>query len=143
MIAEPVERGRVVFEHMIGDSGGIHRVSETHEMGWFTDDEYILAQRSGGSVRGVRGASSHGISLAEGSLGMGLGLEAVAAVCNWVADEVECDYIRYPVDRANGSSRNIPESTRSFKRCSQANLSVSVQQGRLFFTRLVFFAWSL
>ena len=41
---------------------------------------------------------------------MGLGLEAVAAVCNWVADEVECDYIRYPVDRANGSSRNIPES---------------------------------
>ena len=25
MIAEPVERGRVVFEHMIGDSGGIHR----------------------------------------------------------------------------------------------------------------------
>ena len=62
MIAEQVERGRVVFEHMIGDSGGIHRVSETHEMGWFTDDEYILAQRSGGSVRGVRGALSHGIS---------------------------------------------------------------------------------
>ncbi len=51
-----------------------------------------------------------GIWLAEGSQGMGLGLEAVAAVCNWVADEVECDYIRYPVDRANGSSRNIPES---------------------------------
>jgi RimJ/RimL family protein N-acetyltransferase len=51
-----------------------------------------------------------GIWLVEGSQGMGLGLEPVAAVCNWVADEVECDYIRYPVDRANGSSRNIPES---------------------------------
>ena len=37
-----------------------------------------------------------GIWLAEGSQGMGLGLEAVVAVCNWVADEVECDYIRYP-----------------------------------------------
>ena len=51
-----------------------------------------------------------GIWLVEGSQGMGLGLEPVAAVCNWVSDEVECDYIRYPVDRANGSSRNIPES---------------------------------
>ena len=42
--------------------------------------------------------------------GMGLGLEAVEAICNWAADEVECDYIKYPVDRANGPSRKIPES---------------------------------
>jgi ubiquinone/menaquinone biosynthesis C-methylase UbiE len=40
MVAEPVERGRVVFEYLIGDSSGISRVSETHEMGWFTHDEY-------------------------------------------------------------------------------------------------------
>lgn len=32
------------------------------------------------------------------------------AICNRAADEVECDYIRYPVDRANGPSRKIPES---------------------------------
>ena len=50
MIAEPVERGRVVFEHMVGDSGGIHRVSETHEMGWFTHDEYILAFKRAGLI---------------------------------------------------------------------------------------------
>ena len=43
MVAEPVERGRVVFEYLIGDSTGISRVSETHEMGWFTHDEYIAA----------------------------------------------------------------------------------------------------
>ena len=51
-----------------------------------------------------------GIWLAEDSQGMGLGLEAVEAICNWAAGEVECDYIRYPVDRDNGPSRKIPES---------------------------------
>lgn len=43
MVAEPVERGRVVFEYLIGDSGAISRVSETHEMGWFTHLEYMSA----------------------------------------------------------------------------------------------------
>lgn len=43
MVAEPVERGRVVFEYLIGDSSGINRVSETHEMGWFTHLEYLSA----------------------------------------------------------------------------------------------------
>lgn len=51
-----------------------------------------------------------GIWLAEDSQGLGLGLEAVEAVCSWAADEIECDYIKYPVDRANGASRHIPES---------------------------------
>ena len=48
MVAEPVERGRVVFEYLIGDSTGISRVSETHEMGWFTHDEYISAFEKAG-----------------------------------------------------------------------------------------------
>ncbi|MCZ6539069.1 MAG: GNAT family N-acetyltransferase [Chloroflexi bacterium] len=51
-----------------------------------------------------------GIWLAEDSQGLGLGLEAVEAICNWAADEIECDYIKYPVDRSNGVSRRIPES---------------------------------
>lgn len=51
-----------------------------------------------------------GIWLAEDSQGVGLGLEAVEAICGWAAEEVECDYIVYPVDRANAPSRNIPES---------------------------------
>lgn len=48
MVAEPVERGRVVFEYLIGDSGGINRVTETHEMGWFTHDEYLSAFEKAG-----------------------------------------------------------------------------------------------
>lgn len=51
-----------------------------------------------------------GIWLAEESQGMGLGLETVKGICGWAADEIECDYIKYPVDRANGASRRIPES---------------------------------
>jgi ribosomal-protein-alanine N-acetyltransferase len=51
-----------------------------------------------------------GIWLAEKSQGMGLGLEAVEGICDWAAVEVECDYIIYPVDRANVPSRHIPES---------------------------------
>ncbi|MCI0851689.1 MAG: SAM-dependent methyltransferase, partial [Chloroflexi bacterium] len=48
MVAEPVERGRVVFEYMIGGSNGISRVSETHEMGWFTHLEYVSAFKKAG-----------------------------------------------------------------------------------------------
>lgn len=43
MVAEPIERGRLVLEYMIGDSSGISHVTETHEMGWFTNDEYSNA----------------------------------------------------------------------------------------------------
>ena len=39
-VSEPIERGRLVLEYMIGDSNGITKVTETHEMGWFTHDEY-------------------------------------------------------------------------------------------------------
>jgi SAM-dependent methyltransferase len=43
MVSEPVERGRLVLEYMIGDSSGISRVTETHVMGWFTHNEYLNA----------------------------------------------------------------------------------------------------
>ncbi len=43
MVSEPIERGRLVLEYMIGDSSGISRVTETHEMGWFTHNEYLEA----------------------------------------------------------------------------------------------------
>ena len=42
-IMEPIERGRLVLEYMIGDSNGITKVTETHEMGWFTHEEYSAA----------------------------------------------------------------------------------------------------
>ncbi len=47
-VAEPVERGRVVLEYLIGESGGISRVTETHEMGWFTHEEYVSAFQKAG-----------------------------------------------------------------------------------------------
>jgi SAM-dependent methyltransferase len=43
MVSEPVERGRLVLEYLIGDNNGISKVTETHEMGWFTHDEYLNA----------------------------------------------------------------------------------------------------
>jgi len=48
MVAEPIERGRIVFEYLIGDSTGVNRVTETHEMGWFTHDEYLSAFENAG-----------------------------------------------------------------------------------------------
>lgn len=48
MVAEPIERGRIVFEYLIGDSSGINRVTETHEMGWFTHEEYLAAFEGAG-----------------------------------------------------------------------------------------------
>ncbi|MDP6666291.1 MAG: class I SAM-dependent methyltransferase [Dehalococcoidia bacterium] len=50
-VAEPVERGRVVLEYMIGESGGINRVTETHEMGWFTNEEYLSGFEKAGLNR--------------------------------------------------------------------------------------------
>ncbi|NQW19170.1 MAG: GNAT family N-acetyltransferase [Chloroflexi bacterium] len=51
-----------------------------------------------------------GVWIAKSFHRQALGLEAIEALCNWVAIEIECDYLRYPVDRANTSSRRIPET---------------------------------
>ena len=48
MVSEPVERGRLVLEYLIGNSNGISKVTETHEMGWFTHDEYLNAFKKAG-----------------------------------------------------------------------------------------------
>jgi RimJ/RimL family protein N-acetyltransferase len=51
-----------------------------------------------------------GVWIAKGFHRQGLGLEAIEALCGWAADEIECDYLRYPVDRENLPSRRIPEN---------------------------------
>jgi [ribosomal protein S5]-alanine N-acetyltransferase len=51
-----------------------------------------------------------GIWIAEKFHRQGLGLEAIEALCAWAAKEIDCDYLQYPVDRANQPSRRIPES---------------------------------
>jgi RimJ/RimL family protein N-acetyltransferase len=50
-----------------------------------------------------------GIWIIESLHGKGLGFEAIEAVCGWAAQEIECDYLKYPVDRENIPSRRIPE----------------------------------
>ena len=47
-VSEPIDRGRLVLEYMIGDSNGISKVTEIYEMGWFTHDEYLNAFKKAG-----------------------------------------------------------------------------------------------
>lgn len=51
-----------------------------------------------------------GIWIAKTFHKQGLGLEAIEGLCEWATDEIECDYLRYPVDRENIPSRRIPET---------------------------------
>lgn len=50
-VSEPVDRGRIVMEWMVGTKFGVQRLRDEHEMGWFTRTEYELAfQQTGLSV---------------------------------------------------------------------------------------------
>lgn len=50
-----------------------------------------------------------GLWVAGSYQGKGFGTETITALCEWAAEEVDCDYLKYPVDRANTASRKIPE----------------------------------
>lgn len=51
-VAEPIERGRVVMEFLVGTKAGVTRLRDEHEMGWFTRSEYEHAfAQAGLSVR--------------------------------------------------------------------------------------------
>lgn len=52
---------------------------------------------------------SLGIWIKKSAHGHGYGKEAVMALKDWVANNCDCDYILYPVDKANIPSRKIPE----------------------------------
>ena len=62
-LSEPVDRGRVVMEFLVGTKAGVTRLRDEHEMGWFTRDEYESAFRYAGlSVRyDVPGHFSRGL----------------------------------------------------------------------------------
>jgi SAM-dependent methyltransferase len=47
-LSEPVDRGRVVFEYLIGAGTGISHIKDEHKMGWFTHQEYLQAFRQAG-----------------------------------------------------------------------------------------------
>lgn len=42
-LSEPVDRGRIVMEYLIGTKSGVRRLRDDHEMGWFTHSEYQSA----------------------------------------------------------------------------------------------------
>ncbi len=51
-VAEPVDRGRVVMELLVGTKAGVTRLRDEHEMGWFTRAEYEAAfEKAGLAVR--------------------------------------------------------------------------------------------
>lgn len=41
--AEPVDRGRVVIEILLADTGGVRHVKDERPMGWLPGDEYVEA----------------------------------------------------------------------------------------------------
>jgi [ribosomal protein S5]-alanine N-acetyltransferase len=76
----------------------------------------VLAKRSG-EFLGVAGlheltsrAPELGIWIKKDAHGHGYGLEAVTAMSRWALSNLDFDYLVYPVDRRNVSSRRIPES---------------------------------
>ena len=51
-----------------------------------------------------------GIWLKKGASGNGYGREAVRTLIDWAKENLDLDYLVYPVDRRNVPSRKIPES---------------------------------
>ena len=51
-----------------------------------------------------------GIWIKKTAHGEGYGREAITALCRWALDNLDFDYLKYPVDRGNIPSRRIPES---------------------------------
>lgn len=54
-------------------------------------------------------APEFGVWIREAEHGKGFGFEAVSAMKNWADNNLIFDYLAYPVDRQNLSSRKIPE----------------------------------
>ncbi|AIO19597.1 hypothetical protein KQ51_01723 [Candidatus Izimaplasma bacterium HR1] len=50
-----------------------------------------------------------GIWVKKDAHGIGYGNEAIVAIIEWAQKNIEFEYLKYPVDRGNISSRKIPE----------------------------------
>ncbi len=65
----------------------------------------------GGGLTHIKSREPHlGIWIKKLAHGHGYGKEAVNALKEWAEENLDYDYLVYPVDRANYSSRRIPES---------------------------------
>jgi RimJ/RimL family protein N-acetyltransferase len=71
------------------------------------EDEFI----GHGGLHHVDSATPElGIWIKESAHGQGYGREAVTALCDWALENLDFDYLTYPVDRRNVPSRRIPEA---------------------------------
>lgn len=70
-----------------------------------------------------------GVWIKKNEHGNRYGLEAITSMINWAKSNVQFEYLRYPVDRRNYSSRRIPEQNsgtiqREFKSISQNGIEL-------------------
>lgn len=69
-----------------------------------------------------------GIWLKKAAHGNKYGLEAITAIKCWADTNLEYEYLRYPVERANIASRKIPEALggRIFREYDKTNMSEKI-----------------
>lgn len=81
-----------------------------------TNLQLVIIDKSNGDFFGCAGL--HGIGEKDPELGVwlkssahgnGYGLEAMTALIEWAQNNIEFDYMTYPVDKRNTASRRIPE----------------------------------
>jgi hypothetical protein len=48
MLSEPVERGRMVFEYLVGTRARVIQARDEHKLGWFSHSEYSQAFEEAG-----------------------------------------------------------------------------------------------
>lgn len=81
-----------------------------------------------------------GIWLKKVAHGNKYGLEAIAAIKYWADEKLKCEYLRYPVDRANIASRKIAEalggkSVREFNQTNMSGNTLHIVEYRIYSTR--------
>jgi RimJ/RimL family protein N-acetyltransferase len=69
-----------------------------------------------------------GIWLKQAAHGHKYGLEAITAIKNWAIENLDYEYLLYPVDRVNIASRKIPERLggKIFREYNKTNMSGNI-----------------
>lgn len=86
-------------------------------MGKGNNIQLVILEKATGEFLGCAGlhgvdkkSPEFGIWTKKSSHGNGYGREAITALFNWACENIDFDYILYPVDKRNVASRKIPES---------------------------------
>lgn len=86
-----------------------------------TDLQLVAVKKDSGEFIGCFGVHELdkknpelGLWIKKGAYGNGYGIEAMEAIIQWLQENREFEYLRYPVDRRNLKSRRIPERNGGF-----------------------------